>query len=88
MPTDPTPDPNTPITDRRRPSFLREYFAVIIVFSAFVLLLSVYMIEIHWSGDSTVTTWLQNKMSDLLSAMLMGLTGAAAGAKLINGAGK
>ncbi len=59
-------------------SLIRQQFPVLIVFAVFVLLLGVYIMEIHWSGDNVITTWLQNKMSDLIAAMLMGLTSAAA----------
>jgi hypothetical protein len=62
--------------DRRQPSFVRDHFAVLIVFAVFVLLLGVYIMEIHWSGNDAIIGWLQNKMSDLIAAMLMGLTGA------------
>jgi hypothetical protein len=73
-----------------RADFVREHFGVLIVFSAFCLLLAVYIMELHWSGNDAVTLWLQNKMSDLLSALLMGLT--AAGGKVafdkLTGGGK
>ena len=58
-------------------TFLSDHFAVLLVFAVFVLMLLVYVMEIHWSGNDTVTTWLQNKISDLIAALLMGLTGGA-----------
>lgn len=69
------PTPATP--DRRQPSFLRDHFAILIVFFVFVLLLVVYVIEIHWTGNDAVMTWLQNKMSDLIAALLTLLTSGA-----------
>ena len=58
-------------------TFLRDHFAVLLVFMVFCLMLGAYLVEIHWTANDAVITWLQNKMSDLISAMLMGLTGGA-----------
>jgi hypothetical protein len=71
---DPSPAPasETPPVSN---SFIRDHFAVLIVFAMFCLLLGVYIIEVHVTGNDAILTWLQNKMSDLISAMLMGLTG-------------
>jgi hypothetical protein len=62
--------------------FIRDHFAVVVVVFIFCLLFTAYLIEIHWTGNDAVITWLQNKMSDLISAVLMGVTGGAAAAKL------
>lgn len=76
--------PEVPAVDapaELKQSFVDKHFAVLIVFLVFMLLLAVYLVELHWTANDSVTLWLQNKMSDLLSAMLMGLTGAAIAAK-------
>jgi hypothetical protein len=75
------PDAPVPSVEPQKPGFIRDHFATLVIFAVFCLLLSVYLIELHWSGNDTVTSWLQNKMSDLIAAMLMGLTGAAIAAK-------
>lgn len=84
QPNDPA-SPAAPTADRRQPSFVRDHFAVLIVFAVFVLLLSVYIMEVHWSGNDSIIAWLQNKMSDLIAAMLMGLTGAGIKTVVANG---
>jgi hypothetical protein len=78
MPETPTPPvpPATTQPDRRHPSFIRDHFAVLVVFACFCLMLGVYVMEVHTTGNDAILLWLQNKMSDLISAMLMGLTGA------------
>lgn len=89
MPDTPAPSvpPATAQPDRRQPSFIRDHFAVLIVFAVFCLLLIVYVEEVHTTGNDAILMWLQNKMSDLIAAMLMGLTGA--GIKtVVNGNGK
>ena len=83
QPAAPTPPPQA---DRRQPSFIRDHFATIVVFAVFTLMLAVYVMEIHWSGNDTVVTWLQNKLSDLIAALLMGLT--SAGIKTVVGGSK
>lgn len=79
-----TPAPTVTVPDRRQPSFVRDHFAILIVFAVFVLLLVVYVMEIHWTGNDAVMIWLQSKMSDLIAALLTLLT--SAGIKTIVGA--
>lgn len=78
----PNDAPAEPLVDRRRPSFVREHFAVVVVVFVFCLLFTAYLLEIHWTGNDAVITWLQNKMSDLISAILMGVTGGAIASRL------
>jgi hypothetical protein len=74
--------PDTPAPAPMSSGFIRDHFAVVVVVFIFCLLFTAYLIEIHWTGNDAVITWLQNKMSDLISAVLMGVTGGAAAAKL------
>ena len=75
-PAPPVVPPGAPFAGER--NFLWDHFAVLLVFTVFCLLLGAYMLEIHWSGNESVITWLQNQINQLLGAILMGLTGAAA----------
>jgi len=71
--------PPAPPPDAAQSSFVRDHFATLIVFTMFSLILVVYVLEIHWSSNDLVIAWLQNKMDQLIAAILMGLTGFAAG---------
>lgn len=55
--------------------FLQNHFSVLLVTCILIVMLLVLVIETHTTGNDAIITWLEERIGDALSAILMGLGG-------------
>lgn len=68
-------------------NFIRDHFSVLVVFLVFMILGSLYFYELHWGRTLVSVDWLESKMSDVIAAILMGVSAQKVQSAVKNGNG-